>query len=63
MKWQTLQAITHSIMVHSWVSDKYINFEFIYKTDHIFTILPINVLANQYVEPTKPQELATGMKP
>ena len=30
-----LQTITHSIMVHAWVSEKYINFASIYTTDNI----------------------------
>ena len=34
-----------------------------YTTDHIFTVLPIKHLVNQYGGPTTPHELATGTKP
>ena len=63
MTWQTLRTITHSIMVHARVSDKYINFALMYTTDHIFPVLPIKHLVNQYGEPTTPQKLVTGTKP
>ena len=49
-------------MVHSHVFDKYIHCAIIYKTDHIFPVLPIKHLANQDGEPTTPQKLATGKK-
>ena len=60
--WQTLQTTTHSIMVHTRVSDKYINFELIYMTDHILPVLKIKHLANQECETTMPHKLATGTK-
>ena len=33
--WRTLQSISHSIMVHARVSDKYIYIALMYMTDHI----------------------------
>ena len=50
-------------MVHTWVSDEFIHFALIYKTDHILPVLPIKHLVNHYVEPTTPHKLATGTKP
>ena len=35
-------------------------FEFMFTTHHIFTVLPIKDLINQYGEPTTPQKLETG---
>ena len=61
--WQTLKTITHSMMIHERVSEKYIHFELIYLTDHILPVLPIKHLVNEDVEPTMPHKLATGMKP
>ena len=34
-----------------------------YTIDHIFPVLPIKHLVNQYGEPTTPHKLATGTKP
>ena len=34
-----------------------------YTTDHIFPVLPIKHLVNQYFEPTTAHKLATGTKP
>ena len=62
VEWLTLQTILDSIMVHAWVSDEYIHFAWIYTTDHIFTVLPIKHLVNQYGELNTPQKLATGTK-
>ena len=56
--WRTLQTIVDSIMVHAQVSDKYIHFALMYKTDHIFTVLQIKHLLNQYSEPTTPHSLS-----
>ena len=50
-------------MVHTRVSNEYIYFSRIYKTDHIFTVIPIKHLVNKDGEPTTPQKLATGTKP
>ena len=49
-------------MVHAGVSDKYMHFELMYMTDHIFPVLPIKTLMNQDFEPTTPHKLATGTK-
>ena len=56
--WRTLQTIADSIMVHAQVSEKYINFALMYKTGHIFPVLPIKHLLNQYSEPTTPHSLS-----
>ena len=61
--WKTLQTISHSIMVNAQVSDEYIHFSLIYTTDHIFPVIPIKHLVNQYSEPNTPYKLAIGMKP
>ena len=34
-----------------------------YTTDHIFPVIPIKDLINEYDEPTNPFKLATGTKP
>ena len=60
--WKILRTITHSIMVHAQVSDKYIHLALIYTTDHIYLVIPIKPLVIQDGEPTTPQKLATGMK-
>ena len=50
-------------MVHEQVSDEYINFALMYKTDHIWPVLQIKHLVNQDGEPNTPHKLATGTKP
>ena len=50
-------------MVHARVLDKYIHFTFMYTNYHIFPVLPIKTLINQYGEPYTPKKLATGKKP
>ena len=60
--WRTLQTITHSIMVQSRVSEKYIDFAFMYTTDNIFHVLPTKHLVNQDGEPTTPHKMSTGTK-
>ena len=60
--WRTLKTIANSIMVHRRVYDKYINFDLMYMTDHIFSVLPIKSLLNQYGEPTTPHKMETGTK-
>ena len=60
--WRTLRPISNSTMLHAWISDKYIHFALMYKTDHIFPVIPIKHLVNQDGEPTMPQKLATGTK-
>ena len=61
--WRNFRNIAHSIMVHVRVSDKYIHFSFMYTTDHIFPVIRIKHLVNQYGEPTTPHKLKTGKKP
>ena len=63
MTWRTLREISHSIMVHAIVSESYINFALIYRTYHIFLVLPIKDLINEDGYPTTGYKLATGMKP
>ena len=50
-------------MVHARVSDKYIHFELMYTTDHIFPVMPIKHLVNWDSKPTMPHKLETGTKP
>ena len=50
-------------MVHTQVSDKYIYFALMYTTHHIFPVISIQYLINQYDEPTTPHKLATGTNP
>ena len=61
--WQTLQTITHSIILHTQVLDKYIHFELIYTTGYILPVIPIKHLVNQDGGPTTPHKLSTGTKP
>ena len=60
--WQTLKTISHSIMVHARVSDKYIHFTLLYMTHHIFPVLPIKHLINHGSEETMPHKLLNGTK-
>ena len=60
--WQILRTITHSIMVHARVSDKYIHLALMYLTDNIFPVIPTKKLLNQDGGPTMPLKLATGIK-
>ena len=60
---RTLRTISHSLMVHARVLEAYIHFALMYKTDHIFPVLPIKDLINEDGDPTTPHKLATGMKP
>ena len=50
-------------MVHTWVSEEYINFASMYTTNHVLPVLPIKHLVNQDGEPTTPHKLETGTKP
>ena len=61
--WRTLRIIAHYLMVHARVLEEYIHFSFMYKTDHIFTVLPIKDLINKDGNPTTPFRLTTGKKP
>ena len=59
---RTLRTIGHSLMVHARVLEAYIHFSFMYTTDHIFPVLPIKDLINEYANPTAPFKLTTGKK-
>ena len=48
----TLRKIVHSLMVHARVLEAFINFEVIYRTDHIFLVLLIKYLINKDGNPT-----------
>ena len=55
-------TISHSIMVHARVYDKYIHFSLVYTTDCMFPVLPIKHLVIMYVEATTTHKLATVTK-
>ena len=61
--WRTLCTIAHALMVHARVPEIYVHFSLMYTTDHIFPVLPIKYLINEYGYPTTPYKLATGTKP
>ena len=61
--WRTLRTIAHSLVVHARVLEAYIHFVLMYMADHIFLVLPIKDLINEYGNPTTPVKLATGTKP
>ena len=63
MTWRTLRTVAHALMVHARVPEIYIHFAIIYTTDHIFPVLPIKYLINEYGDPMTPYKLATGTKP
>ena len=50
-------------MVHARVLDVYIQFALMYKTHHIFPVLPIKTLVNQDGEPTTQPKFANGKRP
>ena len=60
--WIKLHTVAHSLMVHAQVLEAYIHFELMYTADHIFPVLPIKYLINEYGDPTTPFKLAIGMK-
>ena len=60
---RTLHTVAHAIMVHARVPEVYVHFTLMYKTDHIFPVLPIRYLINEDGDPTTPHKLATGKKP
>ena len=49
-------------MVHAKVSEAYINFSLMYRTDYIFLVLPIKDLISEGGDTNTPFELATGTK-
>ena len=61
--WITLRKIARSLMVHARVLEACIHFSLIYMVDHIFPVISIKELINEYRNPTTPFKLATGMKP
>ena len=61
--WRTLHTVTHSLIVHARVPEKYVHFALMYTIDHIFLDLPIKDLINKDGDPTKPHKMATGTKP
>ena len=61
--WRTLRTIAHSLMVHARVLEACIHFAFMYTTDHIFPVLPVKDLINEYVDLTASYKLATVTKP
>ena len=63
MTWRMLRTISHSLLVHTRVSEVYIHFALMYTIDHIFPVLPIKDLINDDGDPTAPYKLATGTKP
>ena len=50
-------------MVHARVSEAYINFSLMYKTYHIFLVLPIKDMINEDGDLTTSHKLKTGTKP
>ena len=58
-----LRTIAHSLMVHGRFLEAYIHFALMYTTDHLFPVLPIKYMINEYVDTTMSFKLATGMKP
>ena len=60
--WRTFRTIAHSLMVHAIVLEVYIHFALMYRTDHIFPVLPIKYLINKDGYTTTPHKLATGTK-
>ena len=60
---RTLRIISLSLMVHTKVSEAYIQFTLMYTTDHIFLVLPIKDIINKDGDPNTPFKLAIGMKP
>ena len=63
MTWRTLCTIAHSLMVYARVLEAYINFALMYTTYHIFPVLPIKDMINEYGDTTKPFKHATCEKP
>ena len=61
--WRTLRTVAHSLMVHARVPEVYVHFAMMYTKNHIFPVLTIKDLINEYGDPTTPHKLATGTKP
>ena len=58
-----MRTVAHSLMVYARVLEVYVHFALIYRTDHIFTVLPIKDLINEDGDSKTPNKLATGTKP
>ena len=61
--WRTFCKIAHYLMVHARVSEAYIHFVLMYTTDHLFPVLSIKCMINEYGDPTTQYKLARGTKP
>ena len=61
--WRMLRTISRSLMVHTIFLEAYIHFSFMYRSDHIFPVIPVKDLINEDGDPTTPFKLATGTKP
>ena len=61
--WRTVRTVAHSLVVHARVSEAYIHLVLMYRTDHIFPVLPIKYMINEDSDSTTPFKLATGTKP
>ena len=57
--WRTLRTVAHSIMVHARVPEVYVHFALMYRTYHIFMVLPIKDLINEDGDPTMPHSLTS----
>ena len=44
--WRTLRTVSLSLMVHARILEAYIHFAFMYTTNKLFPILPINDMIN-----------------
>ena len=61
--WRMLRTVANSLMVHARVPEVYVHFALMFTRDHIFPVLPIKDLINEYDYPTTPHKLAIGTKP
>ena len=60
---RTLRTVAQSLMVQAIVPEVYVHFKLMYRTDHIFPVLPIKDLINKDGDPTTPHKMETGTKP
>ena len=63
MTCRTLRTVARYLMVNARVPEVYVHFALMYTTYHIFPVLPIKDIINEYGNPTTPHKLATGTKP
>ena len=63
LTWRTLRTIAHYLMVHARFLEACINFALMYKTYHIFPVLPIRDLINKDGKLTMAFKIVTGTKP